>query len=81
MNGTPSKPLSKGDHVSIEKKADGVYKVRWWEDGRQKRLIVHGSFDLAKKIQRKKLSARDENRHPGNAEHRFSTPIIIPIRS
>ena len=49
--------------MSIEKKADGVYKVRWWERGRQKSAIVHGSFDLAKKIERKKLSTRDENRH------------------
>jgi hypothetical protein len=24
---------------------------------------VHGSYELAKKIQRKKMSARDENRH------------------
>jgi integrase len=49
--------------MSIDKKSDGVYKVRWWEGGRQKSLLVHGSFDLAKKIERKKLSARDENRH------------------
>jgi integrase len=49
--------------VSIERKADSVYKVRWWESGRQKSVIVHGSFDLAKKIERKKLSTRDENRH------------------
>ena len=49
--------------MSIDKKSDGVYKVRWWEGGRQKSLLVHGSFELAKKIERKKLSARDENRH------------------
>ena len=49
--------------MSIDKKADGVYKIRWWEGGRQKALVVHGSFDLAKKIERKKLSTRDENRH------------------
>ena len=49
--------------MSIEKKADGVFKVRWWEGGRQKSLIVHGSYELAKKIERKKLSTRDENRH------------------
>lgn len=53
----------KGKAVSIDKKADGVYKVRWWEGGRQKSLIIHGSFELAKKIERKKLSTRDENRH------------------
>ena len=49
--------------MSIEKKADGVFKVRWWEGGRQKSVIVHGSHDLAKKVERKKMSARDENRH------------------
>jgi integrase len=49
--------------MSIGRKSDGVYKVRWWEGGRQKSLLVHGSFDLAKKIERKRLSARDENRH------------------
>ena len=49
--------------MSIDKKSEGVYKVRWWEGGRQKSVIVHGSFELAKKIHRKKLSARDENRH------------------
>ena len=49
--------------MSIEKRADGVFKVRWWEGGRQKSLIVHGSYELAKKIERKKLSTRDENRH------------------
>ena len=48
--------------MSIEKKADGVFKVRWWEGGRQKSVIVHGSHDLAKKVERKKMSARDENR-------------------
>ena len=26
-------------------------------------MRVHGSFELARKIERKKLSARDENRH------------------
>jgi integrase len=49
--------------MSIEKKSDGVFKVRWWEGGRQKSVIVHGSYELAKKVERKKLSARDENRH------------------
>jgi len=49
--------------VSIKRKADGLYEVRWWEGGRNKSLRVHGSFELAKKIERKKLSARDENKH------------------
>ena len=64
--------------MSIDKKADGVYKIRWWEGGRQKSLIVHGSFDLAKKIERKKLSTRDENRHldiKREVNHRMSELI------
>jgi integrase len=49
--------------MSIEKKSDGVFKVRWWGGGRQKSVIVHGSYELAKKVERKKLSVPDENRH------------------
>ena len=39
------------------------YEVRWREGGRNKSLRVHGAFALAQKIERKKMSARDENRH------------------
>src|SRR5712692_6501087 len=49
--------------MSIHKVRDGVYKIRWREGGRNRSLSVHGPYELAKKIQRKKLSARDENRH------------------
>jgi len=49
--------------VSIHKTQDGVYKIRWREGGRNRSLSVHGSHQLATKILRKKLSARDENRH------------------
>lgn len=49
--------------MSIHKDAEGVYKIRWRAGGHNRSLLVHGSHDLAKKIQRKKLSARDENRH------------------
>jgi integrase len=49
--------------MSIAKKAEGVFEVRWREGGRNKSLRVHGAFELAKKIERKKMSARDENRH------------------
>ena len=49
--------------MPIYKEADGVYKIRWREGGRQKSLRVHGAKELAKKILRKKLSSRDENRH------------------
>ena len=49
--------------MSIHRVEDGVYKIRWREGGRQPSLVVHGSHELAKKILRKKMSARDENRH------------------
>jgi integrase len=49
--------------MSIHKISDGVYKVRWREGGRNKGLRVRGSAELARKIERKKMSARDENRH------------------
>jgi integrase len=49
--------------MSIHKKRDGVWKIRWREGGRNKSQEVHGSHELAKKIERKKMSARDENRH------------------
>ena len=49
--------------MSIHEIADGVYKIRWRQQGRNRSLRVHGPKELAKKILRKKLSARDENRH------------------
>jgi len=49
--------------MSIHKESDGIFKIRWREGGRNRSLSVHGSHELAKKILRKKLSARDEDRH------------------
>ena len=49
--------------MSVKKKSEGVFEVRWREGGRNKSLLVRGGHELAKKIERKKLSARDENRH------------------
>lgn len=49
--------------MSIHKVSDGIFKIRWREGGRNRSLSVHGSHELAKKVLRKKLSARDENRH------------------
>ena len=49
--------------MSVHKVKKGVYKVRWREGGRNRSLNVHGCHELAEKIERKKLSARDENRH------------------
>jgi hypothetical protein len=35
----------------------------WREGGRNKSLRVHGAYELARKIERKRMSVRDENRH------------------
>src|SRR6266480_839073 len=61
---TRSKPLvERRPLVSIHRVRDGIWKVRWREGGHNRSVRVRGSFELAKKIQRKKMSARDENRH------------------
>ena len=49
--------------MSIRKKGDQIWKVRWREAGRHRSVLVNGPHELAKKIERKKMSARDENRH------------------
>jgi integrase len=49
--------------VSIRRVSDGVFEIRWREGGRNKSLWVHGSYELARKVERKKMSVRDENRH------------------
>jgi integrase len=49
--------------MSIHKKDEGLFEVRWREGGRNRSLRVHGSHELAKKIERKKMSIRDEGRH------------------
>src|SRR5260370_12691098 len=49
--------------MSIHKVRDGVFKIRWREGGRNRSLSVHGSHELAKRVLRKRLSARDENRY------------------
>ena len=49
--------------MSIHKKSEKLFEVRWREGGRQKSLRVHGAYELARKIERKKMSLRDENRH------------------
>ena len=49
--------------MSIHNEGDGLWKVRWREGGHNRSTLVHGSHGLAKKIERKKMSARDENRH------------------
>ena len=46
--------------MSIHKERDGIYRVRWREGGLNRSIRVHGSHELAKKIERKKMSARDE---------------------
>ena len=49
--------------MSIEKLDKGLFRVRWREGGRSRSKRVRGSAELAKQIERKKLSLRDENRH------------------
>src|SRR5258708_12292008 len=49
--------------MSIHKARDGIRIVRWREGGRNRNVRVHGPYELAKKIERKRMSARDENRH------------------
>jgi len=55
--------IRKKKHDGIFKIGDQRWKVRWREGGRNRSLTIHGSHELAKKIKRKKLSLRDENRH------------------
>jgi len=49
--------------MSIHDAGEGKHKVRWREGGHNRSLVVHGSRELARKVLRKKMSARDENRH------------------
>ena len=49
--------------MSIHREGDGLWKVRWREGGHNRSTLVHGAHELAKKVERKKMSARDENRH------------------
>ncbi len=49
--------------MSVVKLSEGLYEVRWREEGRQKTKRIHGGYELARKVLRKKLSTRDENRH------------------
>src|SRR5471030_498771 len=49
--------------MSIHRVDEGIWKIRWREGGHNKSEQVHGSHKLAKKIERKKMSLRDENRH------------------
>jgi len=64
--------------MSIRKKSEGAYEVRWWQRGRHKCVVVRGSYELARKIERKKMSVRDENRHldiKREVNYRMSTLI------
>ncbi len=49
--------------MSVHKVSDSLYVVRWREGGRNKGVRVHGGLDLARKVLRKRMSRRDENRH------------------
>ena len=49
--------------MSIHELGPGHYQIRWREGGRNKSTRIRGPRELAKKIERKKMSTRDENRH------------------
>src|SRR5215813_1804081 len=49
--------------MSIRKKSQGVFEIRWRQGGRHKSVQVRGGHELARKVERKKMSVRDENRH------------------
>jgi integrase len=49
--------------MSVTELDEKLYKVRWREGGRARSVTVHGSANLAKTIERKKLTLRAENRH------------------
>ena len=49
--------------MSIHELGPGHYQIRWREGGRNKSIRIRGPRELAKKIERKKMSTRDENRH------------------
>lgn len=64
--------------MSIKKKSEKVFEVRWREGGRHKCVLVHGAYELARKVERKKMSVRDENRHldiKREVNYRMSTLI------
>lgn len=64
--------------MSIHEAGDGVWKIRWREGGRNRSVRVHGAHELAKKIERKKMSLRDENRHLDiKREVNFKTSALI----
>lgn len=39
--------------MSVVKLSEGLYEVRWREEGRQKTKRIHGGYDLARKVLRK----------------------------
>lgn len=49
--------------MSIQELSDGIWKVRWRDGCRHRNFRGRGSRELAQKIERKKMSVRDENRH------------------
>jgi integrase len=49
--------------MSVTKKAEKLYEIRWREGGRHKSVQIHGTLEVANKIERKMMAIRDENRH------------------
>src|SRR5690242_7364668 len=79
LSSTRSKQSERrSQQMSIHRVRDGVWKIRWREGGRNRGARIHGSYELAKKIERKKMSARDEIRHldvKREVNYRMSTLI------
>ena len=49
--------------MSIHEARDAAWEVRWHECGRNRSVRENGPYELAKKIERKRMSVRDEYRH------------------
>lgn len=49
--------------MSVTKKAEKLYIIRWREGGRHKSVQIHGTLNVANNIERKMMGIRDENRY------------------
>jgi len=49
--------------MSIHEARDAAWEVRWHWGGRNRSVRENGPYELAKKIERKRMSVCDENRH------------------
>lgn len=64
--------------MSICKKEEGVYVIRWREGNRHRSAKIHGTEEFARKVEREKLRFRDKKRHldiPKEINYRMSELI------